>query len=145
MKLTNLQIITSLPSLQALASARIPGLKVKPLYHIGRAQRLAEQARDDFIAAQQKLVEQHCKRHASGEPVWIKQGDAGETELEEGAASTGIYKIADMDAYRKDSEALGAIEVDLDITPIHLSDFDNAGGDVLTGEIFARLDWFIQA
>lgn len=144
MKLTNLQIITSLPALQALAAARIPSLKVRALYQIGRAQRLAEQARDDYVAAQQKLVETHCKRHGNGDPVWIQREDGVEVELPEGAASTGVYRIADMESYRKDSESLGAITVDLDIAPIGLADFGDAAGEALTGEIFARLDWFIQ-
>lgn len=125
MRLSNKQIVESLPGLQLLATKDLP---VNPSFKIGVAIRHVFDAHADFEKARLKLVEKHREKDAEGKPIEAKEG--------------GLVKLSDPDAFNKEFDELLSMESDIQVPElIHLKDF---GEIKLPPNVFASLQWLVQ-
>lgn len=128
MKITNLELLQSIPGLNMISGLHLP---VKTSYGLGKLMRAAASAETDYNNARVKLIEKHGKRDGEGKLVEQKnaQGAVIGTELE------------DKDAFEAEVKELTSIEVDLPGEQINL---DSLGNVNLPASALAHLHWLIK-
>lgn len=121
-KVTNKVLVESKDAIAAFGSLNLPA---KPLFMVTRAIRFVRTALGDFQEACNKLNARFGEKDETGK---LKEAD-------------GRVKIADMQGYLKEIEALLLEEVTLDIRKVSAK----ALGDItFNGNMLAILDWLID-
>lgn len=122
MKITNLQMVASVPAFNELNKLKLP---VKTSYWIAKASRLIEESMKDYREALTKLQQKHAELD-----------DDGKVKTKEDVV---IFKSPE--AFQEEYAELLSLEVELNLKKISLDDF----GDVHVEPSFLyHLDWFLE-
>ena len=125
MKITNQQLVDSIPALQAIGSLQ---LKPTTAFRIAKTLRVMNDALKDYNDARTRVVDKHSKRDEDGKLEQLP------------GPPPGRRVFADPDALNADLEELNKIEIDVDAQPIKLA----ALADEKVASVHLMvLDWLI--
>jgi hypothetical protein len=129
MKLSNLDLIQSIPPLSLLGQLHLP---VKTSFLLGQIMRQANGLNQDYEAARLKLIDQFAKKDDGGKVIEEKDAASGQM----------VAVFADREGFDADLKVLQAIEVEVNGDPVKLEDLGNVN---LPANILAALHWLVVA
>jgi hypothetical protein len=129
MKLSNLDLIQSIPALSLLGQLHLP---VKTSFSLGQIMRQANGLNQDYEGARLKLIDQFAKKDDGGKVIEEKDVVSGQM----------VAVFADREGFDADLKVLQSIEVEVTGDPVKLDDLGNVN---LPANILAALHWLVVA
>lgn len=122
MKITNAQLVSSVPSLNVLNGLKLP---VKASYWVAKTSRVVQNSIEDYQEALSKLQKKHAE---------LDENDEMKTE-----GDKVIFK--DPNAFQEEFQELLKMEVELNLNKISL---DSLGDVEIEPSLLYHLDWFLE-